>query len=129
MKNISLSGKSKQIVPILGLFVVTRVVSAFLFYLTQDDFFALLCDLSACAMLTLFFELFSLVLGRSFNNGEDECIKLFKNKKLLFVLTDTAVFTLKMVFLFLPPLTMGRSVYIHIIAAAVDVLLSRSIAN
>lgn len=125
MKNLSLSGKGL----ILGLFVVIRVITAFLFCLTQDDFVALLCDLSACVMLTLFYELFSLVLGSSFNNSEDECIKISKNKKLLFALTDTAVFTLKMIFLFLPPLAMGGSVYIHIIAAAVDVLLSRLVTN
>lgn len=129
MNNISLSGKGKQIVLIIGLFVVLRVITAFLFCLTQDDFIALLCDLSACVMLTLFYELFSLVLGSSFNNSEDECIKISKNKKLLFALTDTAVFTLKMIFLFLPPLAMGSLVYIHIVAAAVDVLLSRLVTN
>lgn len=129
MNNISLSGKGKQIVLIIGLFVVLRMITAFLFCLTQDDFFALLCDLSACAMLTLFYELFSLVLGRSFNNSEDECIKISKNQKLLFALTETAVFTLKLIFLFLPPLAMGNSVYIHIVAAAVDALLSRLVAK
>lgn len=121
MKNLSLSGKGL----ILGLFVVIRVITAFLFCLTEHDFFALLCDLSACAMLTLFSELFSLVLGGSFNEREDEHTKLFKKQKLLFALIDTAILTLKMIFLFLPPLAMGSSVYIHIVAAAVDVLLSR----
>lgn len=125
MKNLSLSGKGL----ILGLFVVIRVITAFLFCLTEHDFFALLCDLSACAMLTLFYELFSMVLGRSFNNSENECIKISKNKKLLFALTETAVFTLKMIFLFLPPLAMGNSVYIHIVAASVDILFSRLITN
>lgn len=129
MKNISLLCKCKKTVPILGLFTVLRVVSAFLFCLTQGEIFALLCDLSACFMLTLFYELFSLVLGGLFNERKDEHIKLFKKQKLLFALTDTAILTLKMIFLFLPPLAMGNSVYIHIVAASVDILFSRLIAN
>ena len=129
MKNISLLCKCKKTVPLLGMFTVLRVMSAFLFCLTQDDFFALLCDLSACIMLTLFSEMFSFVLGHSFNVREDKHIKLFKKQKLLFALTDTAILTLKLIFLFLPPLAMGTSVYIHIIAAAVDILFSRLIAN
>ena len=129
MKNISLLCKCKKTVPILGLFTVLRVVSAFLFCLTQGGFFALLCDLSACIMLTLFSELFLFILGHSFNEREDEHIKLFKKQKLLFALTDTAILTLKMIFLFLPPLAMGSSVYIHIVAVSVDILFSRLIAN
>ena len=120
MKNISLFYRRKKITLILGLFTILRVVSAFLFCISGGEFFSLLCDLSACGMITVFFELFSFALEHYFFEGENAAA--LKYKGLISGLTEGAELSLKLVFLFLPPMAVGSMLGIHIIAAAVDVL-------
>ena len=127
MENISLFCRCKKNILMLGLFTVLRVVTAFLFCITRGEIFALLCDLSACVMLTLFFDLFSFVLKHYL--AENKNTVTLKYDELIFGVTDAAVFSLKLIFLFLPSVAVDCVIGIHIFAAAVDVLLSRWIIN
>ena len=111
MKAVCFNFSYKHFAAVICALAVIRVLFTCIYVTWGSPAAVFICDLSACAMLDLYFRLVFLASG--------------ENKRLIFGITDTAALVLKVLFLFLPCLSYGGSAYIHIIAIAVDIGLSR----
>lgn len=104
--------------------VIIRVIFTWIFVLWGGFFTVLICDISACAMITLYFRLLYSVLN-NFGKTEGNVRSLLKYKKMFFAMTDTVSLILKILFLFTPPFSFDGFILAHILAFGVDAGFSR----
>lgn len=112
----------RMVLPIF-LLAAVRILFTYIYCVSEGGYvYAFVCDLSACAVLTLYFRLASLVLCYFSDNEETGGggFEDVKRKRLILGAADGAALILKTVFLFLPGLAFGELVYVHIAALTVD---------
>lgn len=122
-KDLTFKDVCVRMVLLIFLLSAVRILFTYIYCVSEGGYvYAFVCDLSACAVLTLYFRLASLVLCYFSDNEETGggSFETIKRKRLILEAADGAALVLKTVFLFLPGLAFGGIVYVHIAALTID---------